>query len=133
MPRINIQANQAQLKKITGKLKKLEEFPDETNKIMRRTAQDTIQEMRDNVIEMDAVETGRLLRNIKGQFSYNNIVIESEAIDPVTKINYAPIVHYGLARTGRNSTARPYFSRGVTWMIIELNKRLTRALKQLIR
>ena len=133
MPRINIQANQADLKRIQGKLKKLQEFPEETSRIMKNTAQDTIQEMRDNVIEMDAVETGRLLRNIKGQFSSDNIVIESEAIDPITKTNYAPIVHYGLARTGRNATARPYFSRGVTWMIGQLNKRLTGALKRLVR
>ena len=132
--KLEIKANQTQLKNIEKKLEMLREYPEDAGRVIKHTSEQAVGRMKSYATEMGAVDTGRLRRNIewepKGDFGAN---ITSEAIDPTTGRDYAPTVHYGLARSGRNSVPRPYFQRGVQWLVSELNKRLREAIKKIIK
>ncbi len=61
-------------------------------------------------MDRDAPEdTGRLKRHIDYTATEDNLIFESEAIDPITGRDYAPAQEYG----GRHFSAQPYFHKNI--------------------
>ncbi len=125
--KVSIQSNQADLKSIKKKLEELKEFgKHEVKKILTHEAKQTVGRMK----KAAPVDTGRLRRNIEQTIYRDDIVIESEAIDPQTGKDYAVIQEYGLSKFIKYT---PYFRKNVRGLITNLNRRLKRRLKELTK
>lgn len=130
MPQLKsgLQVDKTDLADINSLLAKLEDFPIEVLGAFDSTKDKTVQEMK----KYAPYDTGRLQRNIEGTVTPldNGIQIEFEstAIDPDTKVDYAPIQEYG----GRNFRGSHYFMPAVKGAAKTLIHRLTQTLKTLI-
>ena len=99
------------------------------DKVMDSTMKDTVGRVKKEVIKMDAVETYNLHDNVKSvKHGMNNYALESEAIDPETNRDYAPVVHEGLG-DGANSKPRPYLQVGLRYF----KYKFERNIRQLFR
>ena len=83
-----------------------------------------------NMIREAPVDTGRLQRQIVSErISDNSVIIFSEAIDPDTGVDYAPIQDQG----GRHNRPTYYFTRNINKYVFnvmeDLRKSLIRVLK----
>ena len=48
------------------------------------------------IVRQDIIDTGRLKRNVEADYiGKNRVVVSSEAVDPVSKRDYAPFQEYG--------------------------------------
>lgn len=95
------------------------------DKILKNTGNDTVRYTKKQVDLYDAVDTGRLKRNVKlAPTIFGQSILESEAIDPTTGKDYAPTVNDGLG-VGRNSVARPYFDNGVRYFQNKFKQNVT--------
>ncbi len=122
--RFNTQVNQADLKNLNGKLKQLSEFSKKESRLsLDHAARNTVGRMKQNA----PVDTGRLRREVDYELVGDGVTIHSEAIDPDTGIDYAPIQEYGGPRN--NPPAQPYFRPNIIKFISELIKDLNRKLK----
>ena len=125
--RASIELDKSSLANIDKMLAQLEELGGDTANIINVEAKNTVRRM-----ERDApIDTGRLSRNIEfHQTDKHSVEIESEAIDPETGVDYAPIQEFGLGN-GRNT---PYFFKNIRRMksniIRRVNRRITKILKR---
>lgn len=74
------------------------------------------------------VDTGRLRREVEYKVTNDDIIITSEAIDPETKVDYAPIQEHGLG-----VPPQPYFFKNIRWMTTKLVDDISRKLAQVAR
>lgn len=124
--RFSVEANKTQLKSINRKLAELEKFSKkEVKSALRHAAANAVGRMKQDA----PVDTGRLRRNIEYTVTNRGVNIVSEAIDPETGQDYAPVQEYGL----RFLPAQPYFRPNITKFIEELNRNLRRRLQQILR
>ena len=115
-------------KRLRDVVKGLKQMGSDPDGLIRGTVLRTVKIAQRNAKRMGAYDSGRLHDNIevkrigKGKYEFT-----SEAIDPDTGADYAPIVHDGLARTGRNSKSRPYLREAIRTLgkRIEYNLRTT--------
>ena len=120
-----ITVNKADLKNLNSKLKALEGSPVVLNKITKHEAQQAVGRMRRDA----PVDTGRLRRDIEiVKQTKDDIIIESSAVDPVTKVDYAPIQEYGL----HGLKPQPYFRKNIREMFSRLTNRLNLAIKKIV-
>ena len=79
------------------------------------------------------VDTGRLRTNVSYTTYVTNtrseLIMESEAIDPNTGRDYAPVQEYGL----NGLRAQPYFRHNAQWGFEQLYKRLTAAITRALK
>ena len=124
--RAGIRANKSDLKALKKKIKELNQFTWEGKKILLHEAERTAAR-----IKRDApVDTGRLRREVDVEKVTNDdIIITSVAIDPESRVDYAPFQEYGT----RKIRPRPYFYRNIRLMIKDLHKRLSIKLEKLAR
>ena len=122
-----IQINQADLKRLSGKINNLNKLStDGVREAMRENAIEAVHRM-----QRDApYDTGRLRKNIEyAQTTGNGVIIESEAIDPEDHIDYAPIQEFG----GRYNRAQPYFYKNIRLFVSKLYKDLSNRIKKIIK
>ena len=136
--RTGIQINQADLAALKKKMADLHYFSfNGVEQSVRHNGNKAVAKAKNNATRMGAVDTGRLRRNIEGKMTgtgkNTEFIIESEAFDPETGLDYAPTVHWGLARRGRNAQPRPYLQEAFRYLIHELHKDLTRRLREITR
>ena len=119
-----IEINKDDLKTIYKYLNKLGQYPDLIGKILKKEADRTVNDMKADA----PYDTGRLERNIE-IYSINkfDVQIRSEAIDPKTGVDYAPIREYGLDGFAPN----PYFRKNVQIFFKRLYDRLYYQLKKI--
>ena len=126
MPQLKarIFANKLDQKNLVKKIRSLEDYPDEVRKVLIIEARNTVSRMRKDA----PFDTGRLRREIEAIVRKDNeVVVSSEAIDPQTGIDYAPIREYGLD----GYKEQPYFRHNRDIFFTRLRQRLTRLLKQI--
>ena len=110
------------LKRLQQKVKELSDFSEkELILSLRHAADNAVGRMKQKA----PVLTGRLRREIEYTKERRALTLTSEAIDPDTKIDYAPIQEHG----GRNINPQPYFYQNIRLMIHSLTKDLIRKLK----
>ena len=125
-----IQVNAADLARLNRKMRELIELDEEAvPKVMKRTGEAVVREMR----AYAPYKTGRLKTNIDYEVkeieNFTTVEFESEAIDPETKIDYAPIQEFG-TRLFRGSH---YFMPAVNGAAQELYHRINQAIKTILR
>ena len=121
-----IQINKGDLKNLRNKIASLANFPGTANDILRHEGTQAV-----GRIKRDSpFDTGRLRRavELKVQTS-DEIIIESEAIDPKTGIDYAPVREYGLD----GHPPQPYFRHNIDLMFTKLRARISRKLEEISR
>ena len=118
------EVNERDFKALKSKMDELRDL-DETiaPNIMKRVGEEIAEEM----WRYAPVDTGRLRREISFKSGDDWVTWESEAIDPQTKRDYAPLQEFGT----RFFRAHPYFYPSLRGAIPELNHRLTQAIKTL--
>ena len=79
--------------------------------------------------QLAPVDTGRLRREILVKVISEAIFFQSEAIDPETKADYAPLQEYGT----RHWPAQPYFYPAIRWGHFALVKDLNRRMQNVLR
>ena len=120
-----IKINKTDLKHLNNKLKDLGSFSDrEVDKSMAHSAKQAVGWMRRDA----PVDTGRLRREIDYRQSTYNVTLFSEAIDPETRIDYAPTQEFGAGRI----PAHPYFYKNVRRFFVYLHKDLKRRLHNIL-
>ena len=111
MPQANFRLNARDRKRIGSVTRYLANIHVPLDRVMDTTSQQAKVYAQKKVRQLDAYDTGRLHDNIKvAKLGVNNYVVSSEAYDPETGEEYATTVHDGLAKTGKNSVARPYLT-----------------------
>ena len=120
--RSSIELNQQDLKNLKRKIKMLKDFSQkEVTLSLDHAARNTVGRMKKDA----PVDTGKLRREIEYTVTTNDVIIESTAIDPETKEDYAPLQEYG----SRYLRPQPYFHRNIRYLISSLFKDLTRKLR----
>ena len=119
--RAGIKLNKTDLRNLQNKIAALEAFPKTANKILKHEADQAVGRMKRD----SPYKTGRLRREIevKSQTA-DDILITSEAIDPKTGVDYAPVREYGLD----GYPAQPYFRHNIDLMYVKLRDRIRRKL-----
>ena len=113
-----LRINQLDLKHLNNKINELSDLGGlgETRKVLEHVGSQSTGRMKQSA----PVDTGRLRREVEYTVrvtkAESDLIMESEAIDPETKIDYAPIQEYGL--NGVRPT--PYFRRWARWGFDEL-------------
>ena len=126
MPQLKarIFANKVDQKNLIKKIRSLEKYPKEIQKVLRHEANNAVGRMKKDA----PVDTGRLRREIEAVVRKDNeVVVSSKAIDPQTGRDYAPVREYGLY----GSRAQPYFRHNRDLFFTRLRQRFTRLLKQI--
>ena len=103
----NIEIDQGDLNKLIKKMRSLGATGPEINRAMEIEANNAVSRMENRAPR----DTGRLVRNIEYTRSKNAITFQSEAIDPVTGIDYAPIQEQPNGTFPFRTT--PYFWRNI--------------------
>ena len=128
MPRRNqarIVVNENDAARLSSKMQELSNIGGDVGKIVNNEARNTIRRMKNEA----PFDTGRLFRNIDFiQTGRQGVEFESEAIDPETKVDYAPIQEHGLG-----VPARPYFWRNVRLFTRDTYLAVTRAIERKLR
>ena len=124
--RAGIKLNKTDLKNLQNKISALSAFPGTANQIMKHEAEQAVGRMKRD----SPFKTGRLRREIevKSQ-TVDDILITSEAIDPKTGVDYAPIREYGLD----GYAAQPYFRHNIDLMYVKLGNRIRKKLIEINR
>ena len=121
-----IQVNEADYKRFEKKIRQLKSLDSSVfPKILRRTGQSTVKEMS----RYAPFDTGRLRTNIEYRSTKESVTWESEAIDPETNIDYAPIREFGLDGRG----ASHYFYPAIRGAFTDLLHRMDQAIKSVLR
>ena len=125
-----IEVDKTDLANINSLMGKLEDLGGDVVPVFKRTSDDVVDEMQ----RYAPYDTGRLHHNIEGRVWLDslgnvNIEFESEAIDPVTRIDYAPLQEFGTLEIRE----RPYFFPAIRGAAQTLIKRLDQAIKSIIR
>ena len=103
--KLGINMNVRDVARISALFDELKAVGGDSEKILETTAKNTVNKMKRQAPR----DTGRLIDNIEYDHSQEGeIYFESEAIDPDTGNNYAPLVEYGLGQR-----AQPYFWRNI--------------------
>ena len=129
--RASVKVNKADLKNINRKLDLLSKVagPREVLAAMDKVGKQTVNRMKQEA----PVDTGRLRTNVEynaiHRQSHTDLRFESEAIDPVTRVDYAPIQEHGL----NGLTPQPYFFHNVRQAWKELRQELTAAINKALR
>ena len=117
-------ANKLDQKNLVKKVRSLQDYPEEIQRILRHEAANVVGRMKQDA----PVDTGRLRREIEAVVRKDNeVVVSSKAIDPQTGIDYAPIREYGLD----GNRSQPYFRHNRDLFFTRLRQRFTRLLKQI--
>lgn len=117
--RFSINVNRVQLKNLQNKMKKLEKLAGggkELQKALKHAGSQGVGRMKQDA----RVRTGRLRRNIEYDTKGRTLVITSEAIDPETNKDYAPLYR------------SEYFDNNVKWVIEKLFSELNRRINRII-
>ena len=102
------------------KLAELEKAPKELQRILKHEANQTVGRMKQDA----PVDTGRLRRKIETEVRLDNeVIVTSEAIDPRTGVDYAPLQEYGIGVPERR-----YFRKNIDILRFRLKERINRAL-----
>ena len=118
-----LEINRFQLTGLRNKLKKLQSFSQsEVNQTLRHVGQNYLGRMKKDA----PVDTGRLRRNIEFIQRPLGASFISEAIDPITKVDYAPIQEISQFGT-------PYFYKNVRRFLTALNNELHRKLDLILK
>ena len=119
--KVGIDLDKKSFDTIAAKLQELESLDGDGAKIINTEAKNTVHRMQRQAPR----DTGRLIDGIDFiQTDKDAVEIFSEAIDPETKVDYAPIQEHGLG-----VRAQPYF-----WHNVRLFKRdLFRSLQRMIK
>ena len=119
-----IEINKVDLRNIQKKIRELEKYPGEAYKILKHEGEQTVGRIRQDA----PVDTGRLRREVTiSTLTNKEVVITSEAIDPRTGKDYAPVREYGLD----GHAPQPYFRPNIDRFYVRILDRLKRKLKQL--
>ena len=121
-----IRINQGDLKNLKDKIDKLRDYPKEVFRIATHEANNAVGRMKQDA----PVDTGRLRREIEtyALFGAKEIIIKSEAIDPRTGVDYAPLQEYGIG-----VPRRPFFRDNADVFFTRLRQRLDRTIKQIFK
>ena len=123
---MSIQVNERDLSKLTDKLAALASFPGTANQIMKHEAEQAVGRMKRDA----PFKTGLLRSEIEiVSQDASDIVIESEAIDPKTGVDYAPVREFGLD----GFAPTPYFRHNIDLLENKLEERLERKLVEIAR
>ena len=129
--KVGIEINQADLKHLTKKLKILKNTAGKgtTKALVDGVGLQTTSKMK----QQAPVDTGRLRTNVSYTTyvtdTRSELIMESEAIDPNTGRDYAPVQEYGL----NGLRAQPYFQHNARWGFEQLYKRLTAAITRALK
>ena len=106
-------------KHLKNKLAALNGAPKELQRILQHEAEQAV-----GRIKQDApVDTGRLRRKVEKEVRLDNeVIIKSEAIDPRTGVDYAPLQEYGIGVPEQR-----YFRHNIDLFRLKLKARLDRA------
>ena len=123
-PKVGIDINKVDVRKLHKKISALEKYPKGMDQIIRHEAENAVGRMK----QAAPVDTGRLRREINSEpLNKKTVLISSVAIDPRTGIDYAPIREYGLD----GNVVQPYFRHNIDLLRIRLQERVVRLLKQI--
>lgn len=113
---------------LTRMHKKMNELKAVSNKelvrSMEHVAKNTVGRMKQDA----PVDTGRLRREVEYKVTNDDIIVTSEAFDPETGVDYAPIQEHGLG-----VPPQPYFYKNIRWMTTKLVEDISRKLAQVAR
>ena len=116
-----------ELKNLKKKFNLLHKYSfDGVEKTIQHVASQAVSRMR----KAAPFDTGRLRREIDYTTAHQNLVIHSEAFDPETGEDYAPLQEFGSRRRGIR--AQPFFYRNIRWMFDALYKDINRKIKNIL-
>ena len=116
-----------ELKNLKKKFNKLHHYSfDGVERSIQHVASQAVGRMKKSA----PVDTGRLRREIGYTTSHQNLIIFSEAFDPETGEDYAPLQEYGSTRRGIR--AQPFFYKNVRWMFDALYKDISRKINTIM-
>lgn len=119
--------DQASHKRLVRKLRDLGAVDGDFIKAMKIEGNNAVQRME----RAAPVDTGRLRRNIEMEVHSKGIEIESRAVDPRTRVDYAPIQELPPGTLGIRTT--PYFWRNVRQMHRKLFGRFNDIITDILR
>ena len=123
--KVGIKLNQVDLKNLNAKLAALSSFPGTALQIMTHETDQAVGRMKRDAPK----DTHRLERNIEvTSVTTDDFIIKSEAIDPKTGKDYAPLQEYGIGVKGK-----PYFRHNIDLLYTKLRARLNRKLLEIAR
>lgn len=119
--------NANDLKKVNTKLSELMKLAGEVEvqKTFTHVGRGAVGRMRTDA----PVDTGRLRREIAFRASGQNLRLTSEALDPDSGKDYAPLQEHGF----RHTPARPYFWKFTRWAVAETIRDLQRKITGVIQ
>ena len=119
----SLRRNAADFNKLLNKLKKLEEAGHDVENMMRVNAQNTLNDMQRDAPK----DTRNLVNNIEAFYGKDEVIFQSEAIDPNTGIDYAPIQEFG----GTDIKYTPYFYKNIRRFRRNLAQSISRRIKNI--
>ena len=122
-----IELSKKDLSKLKNKFNELHKYSlDSVENSIKHVAAQAVGRMKKEA----PVATGRLRREIGYELANKRVTIFSEAIDPETRIDYAPLQEYGSRKL--NIPPHPFFYRNIRWFYNALYKDISRKIRTIL-